>query len=201
MRPFLLSLLLVVTLLSSLALAWPATGDLPKAPALLVPAAAEAPAVARDGQSDFDFFVGTWKLKNRRLTKPLVGATTWYEFDCTSRASHLLGGKASMDDLVCDTEKGKVEGLTLRLYDPKSRQWRLYWVNVKNPILDVPVIGEFKDGVGEFFDQELYEGRSIFVRYRWSNIKPRSYTWEQAFSTDGGKTWETNWVTQGSRID
>ena len=193
--------LLVVVLLSSLALAWPATGDLPKAPMATLPAVAEQPAAGRDGSGDFDFFVGTWKLKNRRLTKPLVGATTWTEFECTSRASHLLGGKASMDDLVCDTANGKVEGLTLRLYDPKSRQWRLYWVNVKSPILDVPVIGEFKDGVGEFFDQELYEGRSIFVRYRWSNIKPRSYTWEQAFSPDGGKTWETNWITQGSRID
>jgi hypothetical protein len=159
------------------------------------------PAAGRDGSKDFDFFVGTWKLHNKRLSKPLVGSTTWSEFDCTSRATHWLGGKASMDDLECDTAKGKVQGLTLRLYDPKSRQWRLYWVNVSSPIIDVPVIGEFKDGVGEFFDQELYEGRSIFVRYRWSNIKPRSYTWEQAFSTDGGKTWETNWVTEGTRID
>ena len=191
---------LMLLLVSSSALASSAPAAASKVAPMTV-AAAEQPAAGRDGSKDFDFFVGTWKLHNRRLSKPLVGSTTWYEFDCTSRATHLLTGKASMDDLQCETPKGKVQGLTLRLYDPKSRQWRLYWVNVANPILDVPVVGEFKDGVGEFFDQELYEGRSIFVRYRWSNIKARSYTWEQAFSTDGGKSWETNWVTEGARVD
>jgi hypothetical protein len=192
--------LLVLLLASPAALAC-ATGDAASKVVSSTVAATETPAAGRDGSRDFDFFVGTWKLHNRRLSKPLVGSTTWSEFDCTSRAMHLLGGKASLDDLECETQKGKIQGLTIRLYDPKSRQWRIYWVNVSNPVLELPVIGEFKDGVGEFFDQELYEGRSIFVRYRWSNIKPRSYTWEQAFSTDGGKTWETNWVTEGSRLD
>ena len=191
---------LMLLLVSSSALACSATGAASQA-TLAAVAAAEKPAVGRDGQSDFAFFVGTWKLHNRRLTKPLIGATTWYEFDCTSVARHIWNGRASMDDLECDTPKGHVQGMTLRLYNPESRQWSLYWVNSARPVMDVPVVGEFKDGVGEFFDQEVYEGRSIFVRYRWSNIKPRSYTWEQAFSTDGGKTWETNWVTEGKRVD
>ena len=89
----------------------------------------------------------------------------------------------------------------MRLYSPTSHRWSLYWANQKNGHFDVPTIGEFKDGRGEFFDQEMYEGRSILVRYAWSNITPRSAHFEQSCSQDGGKTWEVNWITQQTRIE
>ena len=156
----------------------------------------------RDGQHDFDFFVGTWKQHNRRLKNPLTGSTTWYEFDSQTTCRPVWGGKANMDEFESDTANGRIQGLTLRLYDPKARQWSIYWANsaAASP-MGVPTVGAFDaNGHGEFFDQEMFQGRSILVRYIWADIKPDSYRWEQAFSLDGGKTWETNWVTNGTRV-
>ena len=156
---------------------------------------------ARDGQHDFDFYVGTWRLHNRRLKGPLTGSTTWYEFDATSVARKVWDGKANMDEFEADTPTGHIQGLTLRLYDPKAHQWSLYWANSALPgPMGPPTVGAFdKDGHGEFFDQETFQGRSILVRYIWSGITSNSCHWEQAFSVDGGKTWETNWVIDATR--
>jgi len=156
----------------------------------------------RDGQHDFDFFIGTWKQHNRRLKNPLTGSTTWSEFDSQTTCRPVWGGKANMDEFESDNPAGRIQGLTLRLYDPKARQWSIYWANsaAASP-MGVPTVGAFDaSGRGEFFDQEMFQGRSILVRYIWGDIKPDSYHWEQAFSLDGGKTWETNWVTNGTRI-
>ena len=152
-----------------------------------------------NGQTDFDFFIGEWKVHNRRLRNPLQGSDSWYEFDGTSVARHLWGGKANIDEYAADSPSGPIQGMTLRLFDPKSRQWSLYWANSANGTLDKPMTGEFKDGRGEFFDQETFEGRSIYVRYVWSDATPTSCRWEQAFSADGGKTWETNWIMEFTR--
>jgi len=119
----------------------------------------------------------------------------------TANVRPLWGGKAQIDEVEIDLPSGRIQGMTLRLYQPESRQWNLYWVSQKVGRIDVPTVGEFKDGRGEFYDQELYEGRSILVRYVWSNITPKSAYFEQAFSPDGGKTWETNWTTQLMRIE
>jgi hypothetical protein len=153
----------------------------------------------RDGQHDFDFFIGEWKLHNRRLKQTLAGSTEWYEFDLTSVARKIWGGKANMDEMEGDTPTGHIAGMTVRLYNAKSHEWSLYWANSANPILENPTIGSFKDGRGEFFDQENYQGRTILCRYIWSNITANSAHWEQAFSVDGGKTWETNWITDLTR--
>jgi len=153
----------------------------------------------RKGQSDFDFLIGSWKVHNRRLKKPLTGSSEWYEFDGTSVARKVWDGRANIDEYQADTPGGSIEGLTLRLYDRKAQQWSLYWANAANGRLDVPTVGSFKDGRGEFYDQEILDGRSIFVRYVWSDIKPNSCRWEQAFSVDGGRTWETNWIMDLTR--
>ena len=114
----------------------------------------------------------------------------------------LWNGKSQIEEFEVDSPVvGHIEGLTLRLYSTAGHQWSLYWANQKNGRLDVPTVGEFKDGRGEFFDQEMYEGRTILVRYVWSNITPRSAHFEQSFSQDGGKTWEVNWITQQTRIE
>jgi hypothetical protein len=155
----------------------------------------------RDGQHDFDFLLGRWKIQLRRLKNPLHGSTEWYEGTGTSFARPLWNGKAQVEEFEVDTSAGHIQGLTLRLYSTTARQWSLYWANQKIGHMDVPTVGEFKDGRGEFFDQELFEGRSILVRYAWSNITAKSAYFEQSFSPDGGKTWETNWTTQLTRIE
>jgi hypothetical protein len=154
----------------------------------------------RDGQKDFDFLIGTWKVHNRRLRERLKGSTTWDEFEATVVARHLWGGLANVDEYDGAGPAGRIQGMTLRLYDPRSRQWSLYWANAANGRLDVPMVGSFENGRGEFYDQELFEGRSIFVRFIWSDITPASCRWAQAFSADGGKTWETNWVMDFTRV-
>jgi hypothetical protein len=154
----------------------------------------------RDGSHDFDFEVGTWKIHLSRLEHPLTGSTTWVQFDGTSVMRKLWDGKAEIEQFETDGPTGRVEGLTLRTYNPHSRQWSLYWANSKDGVLGQPMIGQFENGRGEFYDQEAFNGRTIFVRYVWSQITPNSAHFEQSFSDDGGKTWEVNWITDQTRV-
>jgi len=160
----------------------------------------ENAAMEHDPQKDFDFFIGSWKVHNRKLKERLKGSSSWEEFEGTVVAQKIWGGRANMDEFEADSPSGHIQGMTLRLYNPKSQQWSLYWSNSKNGTLEIPVVGGFKDGRGEFYSQELFEGKSIFVRFLWSGITENTCRWEQAFSTDGGKTWETNWINEFVRI-
>jgi len=164
-------------------------------------AASQAAAAARDGQHDFDFELGTWKIHLKRLLHPLTGSTTWVEFDGTSVTRKVWDGRAFLEEFETDGAAGHIEGLTLRLYNPQSRQWSLYWANSKKGTLDQPTIGEFKNGRGEFYDMEPFNGRQILVRYVWSDITPNSAHFEQSYSDDGGKTWEANWITDQTRVN
>jgi hypothetical protein len=166
------------------------------------PPQASPPATAteHDGQHDFDFEVGTWKIHLSRLLHPLTGSTIWAQFDGTTVTRKVWGGRAFLEEFETNGPTGRVQGLTLRLYNPESHQWSLYWANGKDGGLSQPTIGGFKNGRGEFYDQELYQGRAIFVRYVWSNITPNSAHFEQSFSTDGGTTWEVNWITDQTRV-
>jgi hypothetical protein len=157
----------------------------------------------RDGQHDFDFEIGSWKIHLKRLLHPLTGSTTWVEFDGTSVTRKVWDGHADLEEFETDSSSaGHIEGLTLRLYNPATHQWSLYWANSKNGALSLPpTVGEFKNGRGEFFDQELLNGRAILVRYAWSDTTTNSPHFEQSFSDDGGKTWEVNWITDQTRIN
>jgi hypothetical protein len=159
--------------------------------------------VQRDGQHDFDFEIGTWKSHGTRRIHPLTGSNTWVEFDGVTVVRKVWNGRANLVELEADgPAAGHIENLSLRLYDPRSRQWSLYYAASKGGGLSsVPAVGGFKDGRGEFFDQERFDGRSIVVRNVWSDITPKSCHFEQAFSADGGKTWEVNWVVTDTRID
>jgi hypothetical protein len=179
---------------------------LPSATALAqtASAASTAPAMQaatpRDGQHDFDFEIGTWKIHLKRLLHPLTGSTAWIEFDGTVAARAVWDGRANFDQFEADSPSGHVEGLTLRLYNPQARQWSLYWANPKDGTFSgPPQVGEFKNGIGEFYCQDTYNGRTILIRYVWSVITPNSAHFEQSFSTDGGKTWEVNWITDQTR--
>jgi len=160
----------------------------------------QSSSLAHDGQHDFDFLVGTWKFQLKRRVKPLTGSNIWVEFDGIGVDRKVWDGKANLDEVELDGPSGHIEGLTLRLYNSESHQWRLYWANSKNGALEQPMVGEFKNGVGEFFDQEPFNGRAIFVRYVWSQITPNSAHFEQSFSDDGGKSWEVNWITDQTRV-
>ena len=155
----------------------------------------------RDGQHDFDFEIGSWKLHLKRLLHPLTGSTTWVEFDGAVVARKIWDGRANLDEFQADNSSGHIEGLTLRLYSPESHQWSLYWASSKaGTLAGPPQVGEFKDGRGEFYCQDTYNGRMILIRYAWSDITPNSAHFEQAFSDDGGKTWEVNWITDQTRV-
>ncbi|MGA2889177.1 MAG: hypothetical protein ABSE51_14080 [Terracidiphilus sp.] len=161
---------------------------------------AKATTAERDGQHDFDFELGMWKIHLKRLLHPLTGSTTWIEFDGTSVTRKVWDGRAELEEFETDGAAGHIEGLTLRLYNPQSHQWSLYWATSKTGTLGIPPnIGEFKNGRGEFIDQEPYNGRTILVRMVWSDITPNSGHSEQSFSDDGGKTWEVNWITDQTR--
>ena len=164
--------------------------------------AGSQPATAEhDGSHDFVFFVGTWKFHLKRRLKPLTGSNTWVEFDGMDVDRNILNGKVNIDELAVDGPTGHVEGITLRLYNPESHQWSLYWANGKAGVIGGPPnVGEFKNGRGEFYCQDTYNGRMIFIRYVWSDITANSAHLEQSYSDDGGKTWEVNWITDQTRI-
>jgi hypothetical protein len=153
-----------------------------------------------DAQHDFDFDIGTWKTHLSRLVHPLTGSTTWIELDGTTVVRKIWNGRANLAELEADSPSGHIEVLSLRLYNPQSRQWSLNTANSRGGTLSVPTIGEFKNGRGEFFDHEDFNGRMIFVRNVWTNITPDSCRFEQSFSEDGGKTWELNWIAVDTRV-
>jgi len=153
-----------------------------------------------DGRQDFDFEIGTWKTHLSRLLRPLTGSTTWVEYEGTTVVRKVWNGSANLVELVADGSSGHFEGLSLRLYNPQSRQWSLNFASSQSGVLSQPTIGGFKNGRGEFFDQETFNGRAIFVRFVISDITPNSCRFEQAFSDDGGKTWEVNWIATDTRV-
>jgi hypothetical protein len=148
----------------------------------------------QDGRNDFDFLIGSWDVHNRRLRERLKGSTDWEEFEGKLVARKILGGLGNIDEVVMERESGTLEGFTLRLFDPRSEQWSIYWADSLRAVLQTPMVGGFKNGRGEFYDHETFEDKKIFSRFIWSEITKTSCKWEQAFSTDGGKTWETNWI-------
>jgi hypothetical protein len=141
-----------------------------------------------------------WKTNLRRLVHPLSGSTSWVEYDGSSMVSKVLNGRANLVELRVDGPAGRIEGLSLRLYNPQSHQWSLNFVNVSDGTLTPGAIGEFKNGRGEFFNQDTLNGRSILVRFVISDITPNSCRFEQSFSEDGGKTWEVNWIAVDTRV-
>jgi len=154
----------------------------------------------RDGEHDFDFHIGTWKTHVARLVHPLTGSKTWAQYDGTTVVSKVWNGRANLVELEVDGRNGHLELASLRLYNPDSRQWSLNVASSRSGALGVPTVGEFKNGRGEFFDQETLDGRAILVRFVISDITPDSCHFEQAFSADGGKTWEVNWIATDTRV-
>jgi hypothetical protein len=161
------------------------------------PAAGAAPPAApatRDGQHDFDFTIGSWKTHITRLQKPLSGSTAWIKMEGTKTERKIWNGRAHLEEIEADGPAGHMEGLTLFLYNPRSHQWSQTFASSRDGSLGSPLIGAFKNGRGEFFGQDTFDDKTILVRAIWSDITQDAHKFEQAFSEDGGKTWETNFI-------
>ena len=160
-------------------------------------------AATQDGRHDFDFEVGTWKAHVRKLLHPLTGSREWDDFDGTvlTRSLPMLEGWNESEMKVdSPTTHTHIEILALRLYNPASQQWSIYGSNIKTGVFDPPQIGQFNNKRGEFYAQDTIQGRAVYIRYVWQDVSPASTHFEQAFSADGGKTWETNWIYDGTRV-
>ena len=156
--------------------------------------------MSRDGSHDFDFLFGSWSVRNRRLVERLQGSTEWEEFSSTCRARPVLGGLGNMDEFTLERVSGPGLAITVRLYDPVSGEWSIYWAaSPGRGRFDVPMVGRFNGPRGEFYSQEVSEDRHIFNRFLWTVDGSDSCRWEQAYSVDGGRSWETNWTMEFTR--
>lgn len=154
-----------------------------------------------DGRSGFDFLVGGWTVRHRRLKERLAGCLEWDEFPGTCRLHPLLDGQANVDDNVLELPSGTYRAASIRAYDPGTRQWSIWWLDSRQPRdLGTPVVGAFDKGIGTFYADDTLNGQAIRVRFLWTDIAAASACWQQAFSNDGGATWETNWIMEFERV-
>lgn len=152
-----------------------------------------------DGVHDFDFLMGEWHVQHR--VKRPVGTDPWLEFDSTCTNRSLMNGAANVEEHVFNRPAGVSYGVALRAYDSKTGEWAIWWVDSRAPhgALDPPVKGHFVNGVGTFYSDATVDGKPMRVRFTWSNITAKSARWEQAYSFDAEKTWETNWIMKFER--
>jgi len=155
------------------------------------------PTIPTGDLHDFDFFAGTWNVVNRRLKARWVGSTEWEEFPGTCRCALHMGGVVNVDENTFPTRG--FSGMTVRLFDHAQRRWSIYWINSKRGVLEPPVHGGFNGDRGEFFGDDLDDGRPVKVRFLWTRRGPDAARWEQAFSLDG-QAWEWNWSMDFTRV-
>lgn len=173
----------------------------PGRPSTQPPGSTPPPSAAtRDGQHDFDFDTGTWKMHIRRLVHPLTGSTEWTTMEGTTVTHPIWNGRANLAEVEADGPSGHLELLALRLYDPTAHQWSIHFATSDVGVLSVPSVGTFQNGQGTFYDSELFHGRNILVRFRIGPVSATEVRSDQAFSADGGRTWETNWINTYTRI-
>jgi hypothetical protein len=167
----------------------------------LVVAAAAAAVAAHDGSHDFDPQIGRWHTELKRLKAPLTGSTEWVQYSGTSTVTPVWGGKANLVELQVEGPAGRIEGLSLRLYDATSRQWSMNYSNSRFGTLDgAPTIGSFTNHVGQFYSSDTLDGRAILVRFVITPKDANTIRYEQSYSADGGRTWEPNWVATDTRL-
>jgi hypothetical protein len=159
------------------------------------------PTAVRNGARDFDFLFGTWLVRNRRLHEPLSASNDWYEFDSRATERPVLGGLGNLEQIDAErTPTGPLHAVAMRLYDASAGTWSIYWATAGSGAFGVPTVGGFENGIGTFYDREEYDGMPILVRFTWTCSGPASCRWVQAFSQDGGGTWEENWIMEFTKI-
>lgn len=163
------------------------------------PQAAPQQTAERDGAHDFDWEIGAWRTHLRRLQNPLSGSNAWVEYEGTSIVHGFLDRRANLVELNVEGPAGRIEGVSLRLFNPQTQQWSLHYAGIRSGELTPPVVGAFHNGRGEFYADDTLNGRPIRVRFIISDITENSARFEQAFSADGGQTWEVNWIAVDTR--
>jgi len=154
-----------------------------------------------DAARDFDFLFGRWRVHNERLRERLAGSNDWQHFDAIAECRPILGGTGNIDEFVTDEFEPTVfHGMTLRLFDRTTQRWSIWWASNRSGRLDPPVVGAFADGTGRFDGDDVHAGRPVRVRFLWTAAGPDRARWEQAFSADGGASWETNWRMHFTRL-
>lgn len=152
-------------------------------------------------KNDFDFLTGKWKMVNSRLKSRLTNSNEWEEFESMDENfGMILNGIGNMDIYKATFDGRPFEGLTLRLFNPTTKLWSLYWVASTTGVLDPPVVGSFEGNVGSFYCKDVYAGKPVVVMFRWDKTDPDNPVWSQAFSPDNGITWEWNWTNTSHRI-
>jgi len=152
------------------------------------------------GAGDFDFLHGTWSVRHRKLRHRLKGDDAWLTFQGTMAARPILAGTGNFDENVVEDPTGAYEACTIRMFDPATGRWSIFWIDGRDPCPNPPVVGAFSNGVGLFLGHDTLDGRPILVRFEWSRTDGPSPRWEQAFSGDGGISWETNWIMEFDRM-
>lgn len=151
--------------------------------------------------NDFDFIIGSWRVRHLRLKERLVGSNSWVEFEGTSTTNKILSGLGNLEDNYLGLPEGGYRAVALRSYNVKTKQWAIWWLDGRNPHhLDVPVVGQFLNGIGTFYADDVFNGKPIKVRFIWRISESGNPRWEQAFSEDGGKSWEINWTMDFTRV-
>ena len=149
----------------------------------------------QSGARDFDFEFGKWNVRHRRLKARLCGCSEWEDFSGTAEVRPILGGNGNVEDNVLHFPNGTYRAIALRSFDPSQGTWAIWWLDARAPhSLDVPVVGRFINGIGQFHADDTHEGRPVKLRFQWHQNAGASPRWDQALSTDGGATWETNWI-------
>jgi hypothetical protein len=152
-------------------------------------------------QNDFDFFIGKWKIKNRKLKTRLNNCTEWLEFEANQEVYKALNGLANIDHFHTSFDGIPFEGMTIRLFNPLTKLWSIYWADSKAGVLDVPVVGSFENKIAHFYAKDIFQNKDILVVFRWDASDSHNPVWSQAFSGDRGKTWEWNWYMYMSKVD
>ena len=151
-------------------------------------------------KQDFDFFEGKFKLRNRKLKSILNHCDDWIEFESTQEMYKILHGLGNIDNFIAVRDGQPFEGMTVRLFDPETRLWSMYWADSNRGKFDPPVVGSFENVIGYFFTKDIFDGKPIVVVFRWDVRDKNNPVWSQAFSDDNGKTWEWNWYMYMTKI-
>jgi hypothetical protein len=158
-------------------------------------------ASATSSQNDFDYLVGKWNLKDKKLKSRLTNSNEWIEFESTVEMRKLLNGIGNMDIYRTMLDGKPFEGVALRLFNPKTKLWSIYWADSNVGVMDPPVVGSFEGNIGKFFCKDKYKGKNVIVAFIWDKTDPNNPVWSQAFSPDNGKTWEVNATNTSHRAD
>jgi len=150
-------------------------------------------------KKDFDFLIGSWNIHNRKLKSRFTNSTEWIEFEATGTMHTTLQGMANVDDFLTTFDGKSFEGMTVRIFNPSTKLWKLYWADSNTGVLDTPVTGSFDKTTGRFYGTTLIDGKEILVVFNWDRSDADKPVWSQAFSADGGKTWEWNWYMEFTR--